>query len=812
MQTMLRTQTFLWLAYASGRVDVVALDRGARRTRLVGSFFGLGDGASVSCLEPPPRRGRPTAASVPGKPPGLGFGGVLVGPAAVDEVGVIDDLAVTPIGDRLCVLVAGAFGDLFVFELHSSEVRSRLADPASILGSHDTDRVRLVRTSQPVVTRPPTTLSLALLDNVLGRSAGQVGVRRPRSSAPRRFRVIMSRDGWQGVVYTGAVPVVVVDHRGAPRAVPLGVPDLCPSFPSTSSSSSSSSTSSSSSSPLAPTSSTLGAALQRFMAGRPRTSPEGGAARWEPFPLPSAACVHLPGTCEDGFLLPIAHRGTLVFAQLPTPTMVTLDGGAVARVVDVAAGERVTPRRITYLEFGSQLWLETGQRAVRPLYAVVVERLEPRDPVEEAEARRAELAVLLEQEYAQRPHEEQIDFVSVEPETHPTQFLPSTEIWLVDGSTFEPVQKLALDRFERALTVREVVLPTGATVSSGNQLSSFLVVGTGAVTLRGEDETERGRFYTYRLIHGARPVASDGRVAEFETPAMTVDVAQAVTAVAAVSAFNQHFLMVSCNQRLNLYEWQLPRWVESVTLDVRVWTVDITALQGYFFLGDLLHSVTFGAVLRDRKTAKPRLQVLARDPFPLQVAATGAIRHGGQLGLCAADAAGNLRHQQFLVQPWPQLAGRSSFRLGALAPRLLPTPLRHASPSTGAYEPPTTGAGSNARARITEGLVTPLVTGGVGVLLPMEELAFKRLQEVQSLLTNALPHVAGLNPREFRQVANERRTLRQIAPTALDGRLLALFLELPLSIQRDLARAASTTHERVLASLLGLDIQATPWA
>lgn len=40
--------------------------------------------------------------------------------------------------------------------------------------------------------------------------------------------------------------------------------------------------------------------------------------------------------------------------------------------------------------------------------------------------------------------------------------------------------------------------------------------------------------------------------------------------------------------------------------------------------------------------------------------------------------------------------------------------------------------------------------GGLGLLLPMQEKTYRRLLMLQSALTSALPHHAGLNPRAFR--------------------------------------------------------------
>lgn len=42
--------------------------------------------------------------------------------------------------------------------------------------------------------------------------------------------------------------------------------------------------------------------------------------------------------------------------------------------------------------------------------------------------------------------------------------------------------------------------------------------------------------------------------------------------------------------------------------------------------------------------------------------------------------------------------------------------------------------------------------GGLGAFVPVDEVSFKRLLALQKLMTYALPHMAGLNPKDFRCV------------------------------------------------------------
>ena len=42
------------------------------------------------------------------------------------------------------------------------------------------------------------------------------------------------------------------------------------------------------------------------------------------------------------------------------------------------------------------------------------------------------------------------------------------------------------------------------------------------------------------------------------------------------------------------------------------------------------------------------------------------------------------------------------------------------------------------------------VDGGIGMFVPLAEKEFKRLYTLQTLMTHALPHNCGLNPKGFR--------------------------------------------------------------
>ena len=62
--------------------------------------------------------------------------------------------------------------------------------------------------------------------------------------------------------------------------------------------------------------------------------------------------------------------------------------------------------------------------------------------------------------------------------------------------------------------------------------------------------------------------------------------------------------------------------------------------------------------------------------------------------------------------------------------------------------------------------------GGTGILLPLEEMTFKRLDALQTRLNVGLRHRAGLNPRASHTFVMERPNINGPKGSVLDGDLL----------------------------------------
>uniref|UniRef100_A0A8C8DZ87 Cleavage and polyadenylation specificity factor subunit 1 n=1 Tax=Oryzias sinensis TaxID=183150 RepID=A0A8C8DZ87_9TELE len=95
--------------------------------------------------------------------------------------------------------------------------------------------------------------------------------------------------------------------------------------------------------------------------------------------------------------------------------------------------------------------------------------------------------------------------------------------------------------------------------------------------------------------------------------------------------------------------------------------------------------------------------------------------------------------------------------------------------------------------------------GGIGLLLPMQEKTYRRLLMLQNALTTMLPHHAGLNPKAFRMMHSNRRSLQNAVKNILDGELLAKYLYLSTMERSELAKKIGTTQDIILDDLLEID-------
>ncbi|CAH9139749.1 unnamed protein product [Cuscuta epithymum] len=96
--------------------------------------------------------------------------------------------------------------------------------------------------------------------------------------------------------------------------------------------------------------------------------------------------------------------------------------------------------------------------------------------------------------------------------------------------------------------------------------------------------------------------------------------------------------------------------------------------------------------------------------------------------------------------------------------------------------------------------------GGVGYIAPLDELTFRRLQSLQKKLVDAIPHVAGLNPKSFRLYRSNGKAHRPGPDNIVDGELLFHYEMLSLEEQVEIAHQIGTTRPQIMSNLNDLTI------
>lgn len=119
-----------------------------------------------------------------------------------------------------------------------------------------------------------------------------------------------------------------------------------------------------------------------------------------------------------------------------------------------------------------------------------------------------------------------------------------------------------------------------------------------------------------------------------------------------------------------------------------------------------------------------------------------------------------------------KLLSRAEFHVGAHVTKFLRLQMLSTSERAGS------GPGSDKTNRFA--LLFGTLDGSIGCIAPLDEITFRRLQSLQRKLVDAVPHVAGLNPKAFRQFRSNGKAHRPGPDSIVDCELLCQYvLSLP---------------------------------
>ncbi|RUS19169.1 hypothetical protein BC937DRAFT_87899 [Endogone sp. FLAS-F59071] len=371
-------------------------------------------------------------------------------------------------------------------------------------------------------------------------------------------------------------------------------------------------------------------------------------------------------------------------------------------------------------------------------------------------------------------------------ERDPNALLPEVERFsmvLVSPVTWEIVDRYIFDEAEQGLALECVSLESKQTATGRK---SFMAIGTGFN--RGEDTAMRGRIYIFDIIEVVPEPDNPQTNHKFKLLHQE-DVKGAVTALCAVNGY-----LVTCvGPKVIIRSFEDNESLVGVAfIDVQIYVTSVAAIKNVILLGDAYKSVWFLGFQEE----PAKLALLGKDYHSLEVSCTNFIIDDKSLYFLIGDAEENVELYQYAPFNLQSFSGqklmrRGDFHVGSQVKAMVRMARRPKK-----NEPV-------AEALKKQFCFCATLDGSIGMITPIPEKMFKRLQLLYGQLVNGLQHPAGLNPRAFRILQSSRERMASNRTKAiLDGDLILQFPNLALNRQKEMTKQIGTTVERIMEDLV----------
>ncbi|MCD7460770.1 hypothetical protein HAX54_044384 [Datura stramonium] len=424
--------------------------------------------------------------------------------------------------------------------------------------------------------------------------------------------------------------------------------------------------------------------------------------------------------CNHG-LIYVTAQGTLKICQLPS--FLSYDNYWPVQKIPLKG----TPHQVTYF-------------AEKNLYSVIVSVpvLKPLNQV---------LSTIADQEVGHQFDPDNLNYEGSYP-------IEEFEVRIVEpeksGGPWQTRASIPMHSSENALTVRMVTLLNTTT----RENETLLAVGTAYV--QGEDVAARGRVLLFsidRTADNSRTLVSEVYSKELKG------------AISALASLQGHLLIAS-GPKIILHKWTGSELNGVAFCDVPpLHVVSLNIVKNFILLGDIHKSIYFIS------WKEPQLNLLAKDFGALDCLATEFLIDGSTLSLVVSDDQKNVQifyYAPKVSESWKgqKLLSRAEFHVGSRITKFLRLQLLPTTPERTATTP-----GSDKTNRFAS--VFGTLDGSIGCIAPLDELTFRRLQSLQKKLVSAVTHVAGLNPRSFRQFRSNGKAHRPGPDNIVDCELLS---------------------------------------
>ncbi|KAG5109013.1 hypothetical protein JHK84_045920 [Glycine max] len=352
------------------------------------------------------------------------------------------------------------------------------------------------------------------------------------------------------------------------------------------------------------------------------------------------------------------------------------------------------------------------------------------------------------------------------------------------GGPWQTKATIPMQSSENALTVRMVTLVN--TTSKENE--TLLAIGTAYV--QGEDVAARGRILLFSL--GKNTDNPQTLVSEVYSKELK-------GAISALASLQGHLLIAS-GPKIILHKWNGTELNGIAFFDAPpLHVVSLNIVKNFILIGDIHKSIYF----LSWKEQGAQLSLLAKDFGSLNCFATEFLIDGSTLSLMVSDDNRNIQifyYAPKMSESWKgqKLLSRAEFHVGAHVTKFLRLQMLSTSDRAGAVP------GSDKTNRFA--LLFGTLDGSIGCIAPLDEITFRRLQSLQRKLVDAVPHVAGLNPRAFRLFRSNGKAHRPGPDSIVDCELLCHYEMLPLEEQLEIAHQVGTTRSQILSNLSDLSL------
>lgn len=350
-----------------------------------------------------------------------------------------------------------------------------------------------------------------------------------------------------------------------------------------------------------------------------------------------------------------------------------------------------------------------------------------------------------------------------------------------------PNTRIDLEEWEHVTCMKTVALRSQETVSG---LKGYIAAGT--CLMQGEEVTCRGRILILDVIEvvpePGQPLTKNKFKVLYEK-----EQKGPVTALCHCNGY----LVSAIGQKIFLWVLKDNDLTGMAFIDTQLYIHQMYSIKNFILAADLMKSISLLRYQEESKT----LSLVSRDAKPLEVYGIEFMVDNNQLGFLVSDRDKNLYVYMYLPEAKESFGGmrllrRADFNVGAHINTFWRMPCR------GALDTASKKSLTWDNKHITW---FATLDGGMGLLLPMQEKTYRRLLMLQNALTTMLPHHAGLNPKAFRMLHSDRRSLQNAVRNILDGELLNKYLYLSMMERSELAKKIGTTQDIILDDLLDID-------